>query len=124
VKTDASGSLSLDSNTFESALDQDLAGTVSLLQGFADALDDTVSGFLETGGILEGRTKGIQSSIDDIGEQRLALDQRIAAIETRFVKQFSALDALLGQLQNTSNFLAQQLSNLPTPGQSSSGSSG
>ena len=124
VKTDESGLLRVDDNAFETALDENFASTVTLLQGFGEALEEAVAGFLGTGGIIEGRTEGIQSRIDDIGEQRLALDQRIAALEARFVKQYGALDSLLGQLQNISNFIAQQLNNLPTPGRSSSSSNG
>ncbi|MCP4409091.1 MAG: flagellar filament capping protein FliD [Gammaproteobacteria bacterium] len=120
VTTDDRGRLSLDSEAFEAAIDQNFEGVVGLLQGFGGILDETVSGFLGTGGAIEGRTQGIQSRIDDIGDQRQVLNRRVAALEARFVKQFSALDILLGQLQNTSNFLAQQLENLPTPGQSSS----
>jgi flagellar hook-associated protein 2 len=35
------------------------------------------------------------------------------ALQARYTKQFNALDSLLAQLQGTSNFLSQQLSQLP-----------
>ena len=37
-------------------------------------------------------------------------------IEDRYRKQFTAMDTLLASLTSTSNYLAQQLENLPTPG--------
>ncbi|MCW9004224.1 MAG: hypothetical protein OQK70_03100, partial [Gammaproteobacteria bacterium] len=51
--------------------------------------------------------------IADIAEQRITLNKRVAAIETRYRAQFTALDALMGQLNTTSNFLQQQLDALP-----------
>ena len=38
---------------------------------------------------------------------------RLIDNEDRYRKQFTALDSLVGQLLSTSNFLAQQLDNLP-----------
>ncbi len=71
-------------------------------------------------GILESRSTGLQSQIDDLGDQREALNERLVSLETRLLRQFNALDSLLAQLSSTSNFLAQQLGNLPgveRPGQ-------
>jgi flagellar hook-associated protein 2 len=115
VTSDETGKLTLDGQSLEAALDEDFEAVTDLLQGVGNLMSGAVSGFLDTGGMIEARTQGIQGQIDDIGEQRLVLDNRIAVIEQRYVKQFTALDTLLGQLQNTSDFLSQQLSNLPTP---------
>jgi flagellar hook-associated protein 2 len=117
VTTDSSGKLSLDSGAFDDALGADYEGVVELLHGVAEGLDDTVSGFLESGGILQARTDGLQARIEDIGERRITLDRRAEALQSRYLEQFNALDTLLSQLQSTSNFLAQQLANLPTPTQ-------
>jgi len=46
-------------------------------------------------------------------EQADALNVRLASLETRLLRQFNALDSLLGQLSSTSNFLNQQLNSLP-----------
>ena len=37
-------------------------------------------------------------------------------IESRYRKQFTALDSLLAQLQTTSSYLAQQLASVPKAG--------
>jgi flagellar hook-associated protein 2 len=42
------------------------------------------------------------------------LFERLGLLETRLLRQFNALDALVGQLTNVSNFLTQQLANLPS----------
>ena len=69
--------------------------------------------YLDADGILDSRTAGLKSSIDVINERREALNVRLAALQARYTKQFNALDSLLAQLQSTSNFLTQQLGNLP-----------
>jgi flagellar hook-associated protein 2 len=117
VTTDSSSKLSLDSGEFDDALGADYEGVVELLHGVAGRLDDSLAGMLETGGILEARTDGLQARIEDIGDRRTTLDRRAEALQSRYLAQFNALDTLLSQLQSTSNFLAQQLADLPTPAQ-------
>jgi flagellar hook-associated protein 2 len=112
VSTESNGKLSLDDTKFDTAVTEDFAGIVDLVNGFSEQMEQTVSGYLNTGGFLEARTQGIQARIDDIDDRRVALDRRFEALQARYVKQFTALDTLLGQLQNTSNFLTQQLSSL------------
>jgi len=72
-----------------------------------------VDGFLRTDGIIETRTDGLNSTIDDFSEQRDALGERLALLESRLFRQFNALDALVAELTLTSSFLTQQLANLP-----------
>lgn len=112
VRSDANGTLTLASGSLEQALDQDFAGTVGLLNDVAGGLQGAVRGFTETGGLLDNRADGLRSNIRDIGRQRETLDLRMEQMEARLVRQFGALDALVGQLQTTSEFLDQQLSNL------------
>jgi len=90
--------------------------------GFAVRLHELTDGFLKTDGIIETRTKGLEEKIDGFGDDREALNERLASLETRLLRQFNALDSLLAQLSSTSNFLAQQLTNLP--GVTNSGGNG
>ncbi len=90
-------------------------GTVSITRGIAGQLDDLLDDFLQTGGFIASREESINDSLDDIEDDRIRLDDRIAALEARLIRQFSALDALVAQFNQTSNFLAQQLANLPQP---------
>ena len=88
-------------------------GTVKYSQGYAYTLNDLATSVLASGGTLDSRKTGINKSITDIGKQRDALNVRLAAIQANYVKQFSALDAMLGSMNQTSTFLTQQLANLP-----------
>lgn len=90
-----------------------LRGTVSFSQGYAYQLNSLVGNFLGSSSLIANRTNGINSSIEDIGKQRDALNLRLAATEQRYRDQFTRLDTLIGSLNQTSNFLTQQLANLP-----------
>lgn len=81
--------------------------------GYATRLYDLTDGFLKSDGILDARTSGLTSQVEDLSDDRLELNERLANLETRLLRQFNALDSLLAELSSTSNFLAQQLSALP-----------
>lgn len=81
--------------------------------GFATRLHELTDGYLKTDGIIETRTKGLEQKIDGFADEREALNERLLSLESRLFRQFNALDSLLAQLNSTSNFLAQQLDNLP-----------
>jgi len=87
-------------------------GTVTVTQGYASQLDSLLGGFLGTSGVIATQTAGLNQSIKDIGNSRDTLTQRLTALQTSYTRQFSALNAMLGTMQQTSNFLTQQLANL------------
>ncbi len=88
-------------------------GTINYSQGYAYQLDKLADKLLGSSGPISSRTEGINSSIKDLGERRDVLNRRLEEIEKRYRAQFTALDSLLGQLRNTSDFLSRQLSSLP-----------
>lgn len=88
-------------------------GAVTFTRGIAARLTDFVGQLIGTGDVVGSRTRGLEARIDAIGDQRIQLERRLAAIEQRYRAQFIAMDKLVSQLQNTSSFLTQQLANLP-----------
>lgn len=89
-------------------------GSVSFGNGYAYQLDKLMSRMLDEDSLIEGRLDGISSSIEDIGDRREAMIQRLESVEKRLRAQFTALDTLMSRMQQTSSFLSQQLANLPT----------
>ncbi|MEQ8204783.1 MAG: flagellar filament capping protein FliD [Woeseia sp.] len=113
------GTMSVDSADLDAVLADDFDNVGRLFaseNGFAVRLFDRVEGFLDDEGPLTTRTDGLNTTIEQFGEQRESLNERLQALETRLLRQFNALDALVGQLSNTSNFLTQQLAALPSVG--------
>ena len=88
-------------------------GSVNYARGFAYELDKLVGRMLENDSLIDGRIDGINASIKDIGKQRDALAIRLEIIEKRYRAQFTALDTMIASMTTTSNFLTQQLANLP-----------
>lgn len=87
-------------------------GTVTFSHGYAHQLNKLVEGFLGSTGVIGGRTDGINRSIKDIVRQNEVLNARLADIEARYRKQFTALDTLIGKMNSTSNYLTQQLAQI------------
>lgn len=88
-------------------------GMVSFSMGVAEKLHNSFNSFTGGEGMLQSRTNGLNNQIDDINQQRERLGRRLAVTEERLLKQFSNLDATLGRMKSTSQFLSNQLSNLP-----------
>jgi len=88
-------------------------GTLNYSQGYAYSLNKWSTSILAGDGTLVGRTNGINKSITDIGNRRTTLQARLVGIEQRYRMQYSALDAMLTSMNQTSTYLTQQLANLP-----------
>ena len=87
-------------------------GMLNYSNGYAYLLDKWATSSLASDGILASRTDGIGKTITDIGKQRTALENRLANVEKRYRAQFTALDAMLSSMNQTSTYLTQQLSQL------------
>ncbi len=93
-------------------------GSIDFASGFGVKLDQLIENILNDDGLIDNRLDGINSSIKDISAQRDTLNRRLEGVERRIRAQFSALDTLISSMTQTSNFLQQQLANLPTIGNS------
>jgi len=116
VSTTRQGTLELDSAALQRALDTDFDGVAQLFgdpeAGYAVRLDRLADRFLDAGGVLDARTTSLERQVRDIEDRRAALQRRVASVEERLLAQFTALDGLLSQLNNTSDFLTRQLDQL------------
>jgi len=116
VTTGDDGKLTLDQATLDQVLDSnfdELGAFFASTNGLSTKLDTLIEGYVNTTGVINSRTNGLQTSVDGIQEQREELDRRLGSLESRLLKQFGALDALVNSLQSQSSFLTQQLANLP-----------
>ena len=115
---DRDGILSLDSDKYNQAVEDDFNSVVELFtdseNGFAQAIDSILSSYLDTGGLIDARTDGLNTSKERIDDDIERIEDRIVLTEERLRRQFTALDTLVSQLNATSSFLTQQLANLQT----------
>ena len=119
IDTDLEGRLSIDSERLDDALATDFDAVGSLFageDGLASRLDTLLGGFLDPTGRLTTRTDTLEAEIDLIDQRREASELRIESFAARTRAQFTALDQLIAELNNTSTFLGQQLAGLPGTG--------
>lgn len=117
VSIQKDGTMALDSTQLSTALSTDPSGVARLFtdttQGFATRFGNLAQQLAAPGGIVDGETQGLNSQIGFLQTQIDNQQVRLTAEQQSLRRQFSALDALLGTMQTTSNFLTQQLAALP-----------
>lgn len=90
-------------------------GKLNYSQGYAHLLNNFITSVLAKDGQLESKKNGLNSSIKDVSRRRATVEQRLPLQEARFRKQYSNLETSLSNMSKTSNYLNQQLANLPRP---------
>ena len=88
-------------------------GVVDFSRGYADRLNKLAEDLLADDGIIATRLDGINASIKDIDRRQEDFIKRLDMTEARYRAQFTALDVMLSSLNQTSQFLQQQLAALP-----------
>jgi flagellar hook-associated protein 2 len=86
--------------------------TIDYTVGYASQLSGFASAQLGAQGSVASRTEGITRSVSLISDQRTSLQRRLDDVEKRYRAQFGALDVLISNLSQTSDFLTQQLASL------------
>lgn len=116
ITTQKDGTLKIDDTKLGKAITSNFDAVGSFLtgdNGLMSRVDKRISGYIQTGGVLEQRMKGLQTTLSGIGTQKETLARRVNQIQTRLFAQFNAMDALVGNLNATSNRLTQALGSLP-----------
>ncbi len=110
------GTLALDSTKLDKALNTDSTSVAKVFgtadTGVAVRLSKDLAAMLKSGGAIDSRNTSLQSDLKTIQSDSDALNARMTVVQTRYTKQFTALDQLLTQLQATSNYLSSQLSSI------------
>ncbi|HWT55015.1 MAG TPA: flagellar filament capping protein FliD [Rhodocyclaceae bacterium] len=114
------GTLALDTAKLSLALNDSTKDVGSLFTqtttgntGIAVQFNTWLTSATGSTGIIANRVDGMNASIGDLEDQRDALTSRLTLIEARYRSQYSALDALISNMNSTSTYLEQQLAALP-----------
>ncbi|NLD14556.1 MAG: flagellar filament capping protein FliD [Gammaproteobacteria bacterium] len=116
ISMDKDGKLKIDDKKLDQVLDSGfdkVGGFLTGEGGLMTRLENRISAFAGKEGIIGVRQKSIESQRADITKQQEKLTLRAAQVEARLFKQFNAMDALVGQLSQTSSSLMASLSSLP-----------
>lgn len=111
ISLQVDGTLKLDSNQLTKAL-SDGGKAAGRLFGGADGFAAKLNGHLEqwvgSTGVIANRTTSISQQLKDLNNQQNMLNMRMDSLTARYQAQFTALDALMSKLNNTSSYLTQQ----------------
>ncbi len=116
ITTQKNGTLKLDNDKLDAVLKTNFDAVGQFFagdKGLMSRMDNRVAAYTGKDGIIGLRQKSLESTRTDITKQSEKLTVRAAQIEARLFKQFNAMDALVGQLNSTSDQLLQSLGNLP-----------
>lgn len=87
-------------------------GEITYSKGITSRLEGALNSYLDSDGLLDSVTDSLRGRIEDIADERSRLQDRLQRIEERYIAEFSAMDTLVAQLNQTSSFLSNQLAGL------------
>jgi flagellar hook-associated protein 2 len=112
ISIKADGSMSADSTKLQSAIDNHFSDLQSTLGAYGDSVGDMITAMTNSDGTVTARVSSLNNSSHSIDDQKLRLEMRLTTLEANYRRQYSALDAMLGSMSVTSNYLTQQLARL------------
>ena len=81
-------------------------------QGIAQRFQSLAAQIVDTDGIISSRQEGIKASIKRNDEKIERLEDRVALVEARLRKQYTALDTSMGNLTALQSYVTAQLAAL------------
>jgi len=112
---DRFGVLSIDETRLNSALAGGMEGFIEAFiasqTGFSAKIEDALDRFTSIDGVIAGREQGIENRQGSLDSRIEQLEYRLENTEERYRRQFTVMDQLVSQLQSTSSYLVDQLSN-------------
>lgn len=87
-------------------------GSISYSEGYAHKLSNFADSALSNNGLLTGRLNGLNASVKGLSKERDTINSRLVTTEDRYRRQYTKLDATLGNMNKTSAFLSQQLAKM------------
>jgi flagellar hook-associated protein 2 len=108
------GTIKVDNTKLDAALADpaEMARAFSTLQtGFGQRFKALADSVLGTDGLLTTRTGGLRDSISRNDKDQKRLEDRVARSQERLMRQYSALDTSLNQINGLGSFVQQQITN-------------
>jgi flagellar hook-associated protein 2 len=126
ITANTQGTYSANTTTLTNALSTSLTSVGNLLggpTGIATQLNNLITGYTQSGGLLDTINKGLQSSLTDVATQQTALNARLATYSAALTKEYNAMDTAVALLKQTQTYLTAEFNPNTSTGSSSSSSS-
>ncbi|CAM2964174.1 flagellar filament capping protein FliD [Moritella viscosa] len=105
LKFDKNGEISLDKTALAKSLDKDPDILNNMLLGkdsIVDRLSTTLEPYSKSRGLFDNRVSSLNSEIDRLQDKTAQLDVQMESLYQRYLKQFTAMQQLQSQMQQTS----------------------
>ncbi|SAL12861.1 flagellar hook-associated 2 domain-containing protein [Caballeronia cordobensis] len=102
------GTLKTDEDALTDALTSNTNAVASLFNttdGVAAQLNNSLTSFLATGGLIDARTTALNKDLTSIGDQQTALTTYTQQLTTQYNDQFTALNTLMSQMATQASYL-------------------
>lgn len=105
VVTSSDGTLSLDTDTLESAMSSDFAAVAQTVAAYGDAFDTLTTSMNDTDGSITSHIDSLQTQSDDLTDRIDTMTRMLEITQARYEAQFAALETLLSTLQNSESYI-------------------
>ena len=112
ITTETTGKLKLDSDKLQTALDASVSNVSKIFtasDSISQRLLSVVEPYAAVDGVLTARTDGINQSIKSIDTRISGMELRVQQFEMSLVRQFTALEMTVSQIQDQGSYLSQFL---------------
>ncbi|WP_075880542.1 flagellar filament capping protein FliD [Vreelandella massiliensis] len=118
ISLELDGTLSVDEGRLDDVIANDqqalsdfFAGGESST-GLAEQIDTSVDQMLSRYGTVQGAINGSENRVESLGERYTRMEQSVELTISRYREQFSQLDGMIAEMNQTSNYLSNQFSAL------------
>ncbi|MGZ5609904.1 MAG: flagellar filament capping protein FliD [Methylobacter sp.] len=111
ISIDKTGVMSLDTAQLTTALSANLSAVSDVFassNGVATRLDSRLTQYLQSGGALDSQQTALNKKLASYTTQRADVQSRLDSLQAAMLKQFTAMDAVVGQMKSTATYLTQQ----------------
>lgn len=112
ITTQKDGTLKFDSALLGSAMTNNFSDVTNLFSsstGFSTRLEAWAKGALATDGVLDTRTKTLNSAVSSYNDQVSKLEVRMKTLKTQYTTTYTNLNMMLIKMNDTSSYLTRQL---------------
>lgn len=112
ITTKRDGTLEIDNKILDEHIANNFDGIGRLFDGdsgLANKLDSLLKDFTGKTGILTTKNESLSEQLSKLGKQRIDLDDRMLKFESRVMKQFNAMDAMIAKMNDQMNTMTSML---------------
>jgi len=118
IEADRYGKLSVDSDKLDTAIAENMTGVEGLFAtadtGLANRLDAVVESYVKpVTGLIDTRNNAYTSDKQRLDDQREAFTLKMEQLNARLMKQFNAMDLIVGNLNQQASGIVGGLNSLP-----------